>query len=149
MFDEIKEQFSIEKTEIINGKIDKFYINKNQLKEILKMLKNSPEYSFDMLLSVCALDSGNNFEISYILHSSQINLNLVISVEVSRDNPVIDSVYEIYSSANWDEREIFDLFGIKFASHPDLKRLLLPKDWIGYPLRKDYEQNDERLCWNK
>lgn len=148
-FEELKERFSIKKTELINDNIDKFFVNKNQIKEILKVLKDSPEYSFDMLISLCTMDNGNNFELSYILYSTQMEANIIIAIDVSRENAVVDSVCEIFKSANWDEREIFDLFGIKFTAHPDLKRIMLPKDWRGYPLRKDYVQDDERLCWNR
>lgn len=149
MFEEVKERFSIPKTELINGKIDKFFVQKNQIKEILKLLKDSPEFSFDMLITLFAMDNGNDFELCYVLYSTQTEASIIIAVEISREAPVLDSVCDIFKSANWDEREIFDLFGIKFTSHPDLKRILLPKDWKGHPLRKDYVQDDARLSWNR
>lgn len=149
MFEELKERFSITKTELVNANIDKFFVNKNQIKEILKVLKDSPEYCFDMLLSLCCMDNNSNLELAYTLYSTQSEMSLVIAVELTREAPVVDTVSDIFKSANWDEREIFDLFGVKFTSHPDLKRILLPKDWKGYPLRKDYVQDDERLYWNR
>lgn len=149
MFKEFVEYFSIEKSEELNDGISKFYVSKNRVKDILKHLKSYPEFSFDMLLSISAMDNSEIFEISYVLYSTSINRTVVVATEISRQDPVIDTVSDVYSSANWDEREIFDLFGVKFTSHPNLKRLLLPKDWIGHPLRKDYELKDERLAWNK
>lgn len=149
MFQELIEYFSIEKSEELNDGIFKFYVSKNRVKDILKHLKNQPEYNFDMLLSITAMDNSEIFELSYVLYSTSTNVNIVIATEISRIDCIIDTVSDVYKSANWDEREIFDLFGVKFTSHPNLKRLLLPKDWIGYPLRKDYELNDERLAWNR
>ncbi len=149
MFDEIIEYFSIEKTEELNDGIFKFYVQKNKIKEVLNHLKNQPEFSFDILLSITAMDNSEVFEISYILYSTQTDNNIVIATVISREDPIIDSVCEIFSSANWDEREIYDLFGVTFVLHPNLKRLLMPKDWVGHPLRKDYELSDERLAWNK
>lgn len=149
MFEELIEYFSIEKSEELNDGIYKFCVSKNRIKDVLKHLKNQPEYNFDMLLSITAMDNSEVFELSYVLYSTATNINIVVSTEISRIDSIIDTVSDVYKSANWDEREIFDLFGVKFTSHPNLKRLLLPKDWIGYPLRKDYELNDERLAWNK
>ncbi len=149
MYKDFVDYFSIEKQEELNDGIFKFYIPKNKVKEVLSHLKRQPEYSFDILLSVACMDNTEIFEICYILYSTQTNENIVIATSISREDPIIDSVSEIFKSANWDEREIFDLFGVIFTAHPNLKRLLLPKDWRGYPLRKDYELTDERLAWNK
>ncbi len=149
MYSSLIEYFSIDRYEELNDGICKFYIPKNRIREVLSHLKNQPEFSFDMLLSVTCMDNSESFELSYILYSSQTDKNIVISTTISREDPIIDSVSEIFKSANWDERENFDLFGVNFVSHPNLKRLLMPKDWVGHPLRKDYELNDERLSWNK
>ncbi len=149
MYEELTQKYSILKSETIANDILKLYVKPNQIKSVLSDLKNIAELSFDILISLVAADKNSFFELSYILFSTTTNNDLIIATEISKDNPLTDSVCDIYKSANWDEREIFDLFGIKFNAHPNLKRILLPKGWIGYPLRKDYVMNDARLNWNK
>jgi len=69
--------------------------------------------------------------------------SVTMKLDVPRDNPTVDSVSSIWSGANWHEREVYDLFGITFRGHPDLRRIVLPENWQGHPLRKDYQ--DERI----
>jgi NADH-quinone oxidoreductase subunit C len=76
------------------------------------------------------------------LYSIPYNFSIMLKVVIPRDNPVIRSVASIWKTANWHEREIFDLFGVQFQNHPDLRRILLPADWDGHPLRKDYKQQE-------
>ena len=78
------------------------------------------------------------FEVVYHLHSLDRNERVRLKCAVSGDNPVIDSVTSVWSGADWYEREVFDLFGITFTGHPNLERILMPDDWKGHPLRKDY-----------
>jgi NADH-quinone oxidoreductase subunit C len=78
------------------------------------------------------------FEVVYHLHSLSRNVRLRVKCKLSGASPEIDSVTGIWRSANWYERETFDLFGVNFRNHPDLTRIMLPDDWEGYPLRKDY-----------
>ena len=118
---------------------------------IVKMaakLKISDNTRFDVLFSICGTDKLEYFEIIYHLFSTVFNEKLILKVLLDKNNPEIDSLSGIYSAANWHERETFDLLGIKFNNHPELERILLPKDWVGYPLRKNYVNNDERLSWN-
>lgn len=134
-----------------NNSFNKIRINSNELCESLNALKNNAEYDFDRLNTIIAIDLGvevNKFELIYDLHSTKTGLSGRISVLIDRNSPSIPSVVDVFKSAYFDECEIFDLFGIKFDKNPDLKRLLMPKGWIGYPLRKDYVQKDERLAWN-
>jgi NADH-quinone oxidoreductase subunit C len=77
--------------------------------------------------------------------SRRSQARLRIRAQVPEDDPVIDSVVGLFPTANWPEREVFDLFGIHFAGHPDLKRILLPDDWDGHPLRKDYPIGAEEV----
>ena len=149
MHTELINYFSIDKYEELNNGIFKYFVDKNKVKEVLFHLKNQPEFSFDMLLCVTCMDNSELFELCYDLYSTQTNTNIIMATTISREDPIINTVTEVFKSANWDEREIFDLFGVTFIGHNNLKRLLLPKDWIGHPLRKDYELNDERLAWNK
>lgn len=100
---------------------------------------NLKELGFDLLGMVTAVDFGEEFELVYRVRSREMHVGLFIKTRVSRDNPHIGSVTHLWPSANWQEREVFDLFGIVFDGHPDLRRILLTDDWVGHPLRKDYE----------
>lgn len=128
---------------------DKIRVDSTKLLETLDYLKNTPEYDFDRLNAIIAIDLIDKFELIYDLLSVKSNKRGRISVLVDRNSPHITSIVSIYKSAYFDECEIFDMFGIIFDNNPNLKRLLMPKSWVGYPLRKDYEQDDERLSWNK
>lgn len=96
---------------------------------------------FNRLSAVTAVDwhpSEPRFEVVYHLHSIDLNRRLRVKCRVGGSNPEIDSVTGVWRGANWFEREVFDLFGIGFRNHPNLTRILMPTDWEGYPLRKDY-----------
>ena len=96
---------------------------------------------FERLSTVTAVDrypSEPRFELVYHVHSVSRNQRLRLKCRIAGENPEIDSVTPVWRSAGWYEREVFDLFGIRFRNHPDLRRIMLPEDWEGYPLRKDY-----------
>lgn len=154
-FDDL-EQFNIE---IIKNKnsFEKIRVEASKLYDLLDLLKNNAQFEFERLNTIVAIDLMNysaqevpldEFELIYDLHSIKTGDMVRISVILDRNSPKISSVVDIYKSAYFDECEIFDLFGIKFDKNPDLKRLLMPKGWVGHPLRKDYKQSDERLAWN-
>ena len=91
------------------------------------------------------MDNGpeaGTLEVIYNLYSLPLNHSLMLQVKLPREQPIIPSVTEIWKGANWHEREAFDLFGITFEGHPDLRRILLPDDWEGHPLLKDYQQQE-------
>jgi len=130
---------------------DKFRVESLKLPALLNYLKNDAKFDFDRLNTIIAVDLGlevGKFELIYDLHSTQTGQAGRISVLVDRNSPHIASVVEIFKSAYFDECEIYDLFGVIFDKNPKLKRLLMPKGWVGHPLRKDYEQTDERLAWS-
>jgi len=113
--------------------------------KVSQELQQNPETYFDMLSCLTGLDSGvqaNTMEVVYNLYSIPFNLHVMIRVVLPRENPVIESVVSVWRTANWHEREAFDMFGIQFTNHPDLRRILLPADWQGYPLRKDYHHEE-------
>ena len=85
------------------------------------------------------------FEVVYHLHSPERNERLRLKCRLAGANPEIDSVTAVWRGAGWYERETFDLFGIRFRNHPDLRRIMLPEDWEGYPLRKDYPVTGNRV----
>lgn len=96
---------------------------------------------FNRLSGITAVDwhpVEPRFEVVYHLHSIELNQRVRLKCRLSGVNPVIDSVTSVWRGANWFEREVFDMFGIGFRNHPNLVRILMPTDWDGYPLRKDY-----------
>jgi NADH-quinone oxidoreductase subunit C len=106
------------------------------------------EQNFARLSTITAVDwypEEPRFEVVYHLHSPERNERLRLKCRVTGENPEIDSVTAIWRGANWYERETFDLFGIRFRNHPDLRRIMLPEDWEGYPLRKDYPVTGNRV----
>ncbi|HMK60332.1 MAG TPA: NADH-quinone oxidoreductase subunit C [Dissulfurispiraceae bacterium] len=117
-------------------------INKAKLLDIMKFLKNSPELNFDYLVDLCGVDylgrKNDRFEVVYNLRSMNHNHFIRVKAVVPENDSTISSVVDIWAGANWHERECFDMFGISFMGHPDLRRVLMPEDWEGYPLRKDY-----------
>ena len=106
------------------------------------------DQQFVRLSTVTAVDrypSEPRFEVVYHLHSIEHNSRVRLKCRVRGEDPVIDSVTGVWRSADWYEREVFDLFGIRFLGHPDLRRILMPDDWEGYPLRKDYPVTGSRV----
>lgn len=115
-------------------------IDKTILIEFMNFLYKDEKLSFSFLTDITCVDypeREKRFDIVYHLYSIENNHRLCIKTAVS-DGEEIPSVSSIWRGANWHEREIFDLFGIKFSNHKNLKRILLPDEWNGYPLRKDY-----------
>jgi len=108
--------------------------------EIATLLKSEPSLSFDSLQCQTGIDIGENtLEARYNLHSIEHNHYTEIRISVSMDKPIIPSVEQIWRIADWFERETYDMLGIQFSNHRDLRRILLPDDWEGWPLRKNYE----------
>jgi NADH-quinone oxidoreductase subunit C len=87
---------------------------------------------------VTAVDFGDDFELVYRLQSTRFGVGLFLKTEVPRDEAVIETITDLWPAADWQEREVYDMFGIEFRGHPDLRRILMPEDFVGYPLRKDY-----------
>jgi len=104
-------------------------------------LKENTETRFDMLVSITGMDWGKDLGVVYHFRSTEHNHMIVLKTKVSdRENPEIDSLCPLWPAANFHEREVYDLLGIKFRGHPDLRRLFLDSTW-GYPLRKDYKDD--------
>jgi NADH-quinone oxidoreductase subunit C len=111
--------------------------------ELLETAYELRKLGFDRLGMVTAVDRQEWFTIVYRLSSRALTADVFLKTRVPRDDAHLDSLCDVWPAANWQEREVFDLFGIVFDGHPDLRRILLPEGWEGFPLRKDYE--DERL----
>ncbi len=117
------------------------YLRPDELIRVCEFLRDDPELSFRYLSDITAVDLYPNeprFEVVYHLLSLQSGERLRLKVRAGGENPLVDSLVPVYICANALEREVFDMFGIQFAGHPFLRRILMPEDWEGYPLRKDY-----------
>lgn len=115
-------------------------INKNDLFKLIIFLKNHPILKFRQLVDILGVDyptKNKRFEIIYLLLSHEINLRIVLKIQVE-DGESVPSITDIFLSANWLEREVFDMYGIVFENHPDLRRILTDYEFEGFPLRKDF-----------
>jgi len=116
-------------------------IDRKRILDVLAFLREDDACAFEMLSDVTAVDylgDDVRFEMVYHLYSVAKNHRLRVTARVPEDAPVVSSVVALYASANWMEREVFDLYGIRFDGHPDLRRILLYDEFEGHPLRKDY-----------
>jgi len=116
-------------------------IDRPVIRETCALLRDNPDFPFNYLSDVTCVDwspSEPRFEVIYHLLSIPKKERVRLKVRLEGASPVIESVTSVWPGANYFEREVFDLFGIRFTGHPYLRRLLMPEDWEGYPLRKDY-----------
>jgi NADH-quinone oxidoreductase subunit C len=113
-------------------------VESSEWKKLAKLLRNAP-FDFDHLFCVTCVDWKTHFTMVYHLSATTHRHTIVVKANLDRALPVIDTVCDIWRTAEFHEREIFDLFGVQFKDHPDLRRLIMPDDWNGFPLRKDYE----------
>jgi NADH-quinone oxidoreductase subunit C len=121
-----------------------------RLRAICEFLRDEPQLSFKYLADLTAVDhypSEPRFETVYHLLSLETGVRLRLKVKISGENPQVDSMVPIWPAATAFECEVFDLFGIQFAGHPDLRRILLPEEWEGHPLRKDYPVQGSITRW--
>lgn len=154
----LKDKYTDSIGDMITGQPVEDYIVANPLKisEICIFLRDNDELLFDNLMNLSGVDDANGENIKddtganviqggtisvfYHLESTKHRHKLTVKTSAPRENPEVESVAEIWNCANWHEREAYDLYGIKFLNHPDLRRILMPYDWdAGYPLRKDYK----------
>lgn len=127
-------EFTEEKSQFLN-----ITVQPAQLHELMFQLKANSETNFDYLFCLSGVDWEKSMGIVYHLESTTHRHTIVVKVKTEdRENPTFDSVYDIWATAEFHEREVFDFFGIKFNNHPNLKRLFLTEEWDGFPLRKDY-----------
>ncbi|MCG9970312.1 NADH-quinone oxidoreductase subunit C [Christiangramia crocea] len=130
----VKLEFTEEGSQFLNLSIHPDYLH-----ELMYYLKLNRNTSFDYLFCLTGIDWGKELEVVYHLESTDYRHIMVVRSKIEdRENPEIESVQDIWATANFHEREAFDLFGIRFKNHPNLKRLFLSEDFEGYPLRKDF-----------
>ena len=114
-----------------------------EIADVCSYLRDESELRMDTLANLSCVDEGDNLSVVYHLFSLHHRHFSVLKVSVAREKPEIPTVQPIWPGAGWFEREAYDLMGIHFAGHPDLRRIMMPDDWVGHPLRKDYEEQEE------
>ncbi len=116
-------------------------IKKDDIVDVCKFLRDDEELSFDSLRDVCGADqfkSENRFEVIYNLYSLKNKFRIRLKVHIDEQNPHVQSITSVWPTANFEEREVYDMFGIIFDGHPDLRRIYMPEEFEYYPLRKDF-----------
>jgi len=123
--------------------ISVIYVTPERWIEVAKLLKNDEKFKFDYLMCITSYDVGDNvlYGAAYNLYSTSKLHYLEVRIEID-DGQTIPSVSSLWRTADWHEREAFDMMGLKFDGHPDMKRILLSDDWEGHPLRKNYKEPD-------
>ena len=117
-----------------------------RLVETCRWLRDEAAPRFELLVDVCGAhwpERARPFEVSYLFHAFENNARLRLKCSAGGDAPTLPSIVAIFPAANWPEREIYDMFGVTFEGHPDLRRLLMPNDWEGHPLRKGFPLGEE------
>jgi len=140
----IKERFpdAIEHEEEIRSGFSQITVSADSLVDLLTAV----EADFPMFIDITAadyLEIEPYFHVIYAVTSTENNAKLIVKVKVDRDEAKLPTVTGVYAGANWFERELYDFYGIVFDGHPDLKRILMPDEWMGHPLRKDYALTEE------
>lgn len=113
--------------------------------ECAKLMRKHDELNLSYLRNLSGVDLETHLEVVYHLLSLSTKHEYCVKVKTDRDNPSIPSVTPIWKTANWNEREVYDLLGIDFTGHPDLRRIMMSDEWVGHPLRKDYEAIDPEV----
>ena len=129
-----------------------FSVQAKAWRDVAGFLKNDRELLFDGLMCVSALDRAELLTAVYFLYSYTHRHRIAVKIDVPRADPRMPSAEPVWKHADWMEREEYDLMGIVFEGHPDLRRVVLPDDWIGHPLRKDYKEPEEYrgiLTWRE
>ena len=139
----LKTQFGDAVGELTDAKVDPFVaVEADWIVEICQFAQAEAGLDFDYCEDVTGIDwpARKLIEVVYHLFSLQHRHQIVLKVEVDRAQPSVPSVQGVWKAANWLEREVYDMLGVDFVGHPDMRRILLPDDWVGHPLRKDYQE---------
>jgi NADH-quinone oxidoreductase subunit C len=146
IYERLEKKFS-DKVSDFKGDVPEPYlsVNAQAIVDVCRYLRDEESLRFEVLSDLTALDwpKQEKIQIVYHLYSYSQRHQIVLKADLPRDNPRIATVEEIWKVANWFEREVYDLFGVIFEGHSDLRRIMLPEDWVGYPLRKDYVEQEE------
>ncbi len=131
-----------EESRIYSHHAPTFLVAREELLDVCRWLRDNPEVDMSFLEFVSAIDWSDRFEVAYVLTSPARRHGATLKVPVPKDDARVPSVIGIWRGADWHEREAYDLFGITFDSHPNLRRIMMSADWKGHPLRKDYVYED-------
>jgi NADH/F420H2 dehydrogenase subunit C len=136
------EEEVVKKNQIAQEKGLGYVLNVDK-QDLFKAASGLKEAGFDLFLFVSGIDYPDSIKLTYRVYSTKTRnkFGVMIKTEVPKSNPVIDSLVPLWSAADWHERETYDLYGVQFTGHPDLRRIFMPEDWVGYPLRKDYSDD--------
>ena len=140
---QLKARFGEDVSGLSETKGDKFVMVKGErIVDVCRFLRTTTDLELDYCQDITAVDwpARKVIEVVYHLYSLSHRHGVVLKVETDRDRPTVGTVEGIWKAANWLEREVFDLFGVSFEGHSDLRRILMPDDWVGNPLRKDYQE---------
>lgn len=121
------------------GEWPNFFVEPAAWPSVARDLRGSDAFCFDYLFCLTCVDWKTHLTMVYHLSSTRYRHTVVVKSKLDRNAPEIGTVCDIWRTAEFHEREVFELFGVNFTGHPDLRKLILPDDWTGYPLRKDYE----------
>lgn len=120
-------------------------VNPESIERTCRFLHDEPDLAFDSLMCLSGVDRPQELECVYHLYSNRHRHSITLKAGVPKDRTDIPTVSTVWKGADWFEREAFDLVGIRFSGHPDLRRIMMPEDWVGHPLRKDYKEPAEYL----
>ena len=127
------------------GRVASCTVEPARIAEVCRFLRDEPALRFDCLSNLSGVDYPKQSAIQVVYHLFSYPLRhwIVLKVNALRDDPVVPTVSAVWSAGDWQEREVFDLLGVTFTGHPDLRRILMPEDWPGHPLRKDFVEPQE------
>jgi len=150
--EKIKEQFPDEVVEVTSFRDQvSVIVKKDRVVDICRYLHDDPQLDFKYLTDLCGVDYHGKkeprFEVVYHFYSIRRRQRIRIKAQVPEDDPHIRTVTSLWAGAEWHERECYDMYGIEFRGNPDLRRILMPEDWEGYPLRKDYPIKGPEKEW--
>lgn len=138
IFDRLKDVFGNQVIDLSDN-IDPFVrVEPGAVADIAAFLKNDEDMQFESLMCLSGVDFPEHLTVVYHLFSTFHKHKIVLKIEVEREEPLVPTVEKIWGVANWHERETYDMYGIEFEGHSDLRRILCPDDWEGFPMRKDY-----------
>lgn len=121
------------------------YVGTEDLLALMKELQENPIWAFDRMANITSVDYKEYIEMVYMLYSRRFDKWVTVKCKLDREKPVVESMTQVWPGTEFEEREIFDLMGVEFLHHPDLRRILMPEDYTAYPLRKDFVPLQQKI----